>query len=155
MYIISAVVLVLVYIFDRERLQFDTKAFYRFLKILFIGSCLSIVVNYLAGRLPLLPPVAVSSLLLVWQEDIIFSCLLLYYLPKILPEHFQIPIMIMTSFVFGYMHLYQGIVSATLVSIYPYVSLYFGKRYGWGTVCVSHVTYDLSVYFICWTLHAI
>lgn len=155
LWIFAAFILAIVYVFDRSVLRFDSKAFLWFLKVLIIGSLLSIVLNSILGRFPPLPLVPVSSLLFVWGEDIIFSLLPLYYGSKLLPERCHVPVIILSSFVFGAFHLYQGLLFATVISLYPYISLHLGKKYGWGTVCVSHVTYDLLITFNVWAIHAI
>lgn len=144
--ILAGLVLAAVYVFDRERLQFDVKAIAEFTKLLLIGCALSIVLNYSLGRIPTLPPVGFGSLLLVWWEDVLFSLLSIYYAEKFLPKWAFVPVAITSSVIFGLAHLYQGYLAATLLSVYPYfISYKYGKKHGFGTIMVCHVIYDLMI----------
>lgn len=146
LWILAGIILVIVYIFDRKVLQFDLTAIKGFLKILLIGSGISIVLNLLVGRIPQLPPLPVSSLLFVWWEDVLFSLLLIYYAEKFLPKAMFIAVAIASSIVFGLGHLYQGWLAVVLLSLYPYFFSYkYGKKHGYGTVMLAHVVYDLSL----------
>lgn len=142
----AALILVIVYIFDRERLQFDVTAFKAFLKILFIGSAISVVLNTLLGRIPPQPFSDFSSLLFVWWEDILFILLPLFYGKKYLPHWAFVIVAVLTSAVFGLGHLYQGWLAAVLLSAYPYfISYHYGKKHGFGTVMVAHVVFDIVI----------
>src|SRR4051812_40640784 len=44
---------------------------------------------------------------------------------------------------FGLGHMYQGIPSALLLSLYVPISYRLGKKYGFGTVMICHVLFDL------------
>lgn len=143
---LAAVILAVVFIFDRKVLQFDPKAFVSFLKILIIGSCISIVVNALVGRFPPLPPVPVSFLLMVAWEDVLFSLAPIYYVHKYFPKYIAIPIAVISSIVFGLGHLYQGWIAVAVLSLYPFfISYKYGKTYGYGTIFLAHTVYDLMV----------
>lgn len=75
-----------------------------------------------------------------------FSLLLIYYAEKFLPKWIFVPIVVLSSLIFGAGHLYQGYFVAALLSLYPYfVSYKYGKKYGYGTVMLCHITYDLSI----------
>lgn len=50
--------------------------------------------------------------------------------------------LIMVSFGLG--HLYQGITAAVILSFYIPYSIHMGKKYGFGTVMLGHMLYDLS-----------
>lgn len=146
-WIFAAFILAIVYVFDRSVLRFDLKAFAWFLKVLIIGSIISIVLNSLVGRFPPLPLVPVSSLLFVWWEDVLFSLLSIYYAKKFLPKYLYVPVIFISSIIFGLGHLYQGWFAAIALSFYPYfVSYRYGKKHGHGTIMAMHVVYDLSVY---------
>jgi hypothetical protein len=143
---LAGLILVAVFFFDRERLQVDLSAIGKFLKIVLIGSALSFVIRYSLGRIPTLPPVGFGSLLLVWWEDVLFSLLSIYYAEKFLPKWVFVPLAVITSLVFGMGHLYQGWFAVLALSFYPYfVSYKCGKKYGYGTVMICHVLYDVIV----------
>lgn len=146
-WLFAGIVLVTVYFLDRERLQFDLKAFTNFLKIVLIGSSLSIALNTVLGRIPPLLPVEASSLLFVWWEDVLFSLLFIYYAEKLLPRWAFYIVAVISSVVFGLGHLYQGWLAAILVSFYPYfISYKYGKKHGFMTIMVCHVVFDLVIY---------
>jgi hypothetical protein len=50
----------------------------------------------------------------------------------------------MVMIAFGSGHLYQGLFSAILLSAYIPFTLRLGKKYGFGTVMLCHMAYDLS-----------
>jgi hypothetical protein len=143
---LAGLILVAVFIFDRERLQVDLTAIGKFLKIVLIGSALSFVIRYSLGRIPTLPPVGFGSLLLVWWEDVLFSLLSIFYAEKFLPKWVFVPVAVSVSIVFGLGHLYQGPLAVLVLSFYPYFMSYkYGKKYGYGTVMICHVLYDVIV----------
>ena len=143
---IGFVILALTFVYDRKVLQFDPSAFMRFLRILAIGISLSVFLNLLAGRIPNLPPVGFGSLFMVFWEDLLFAVLLIYYSEKVLPRWLFVPVVVISSLFFGAGHMYQGWFVALLLSLYPYfISYKFGKKYGFGTVMVAHVVYDLAI----------
>jgi len=45
---------------------------------------------------------------------------------------------------FGSGHIYQGVVPAFAISFYIPVAMRLGKQYGFGTVMICHILYDLS-----------
>lgn len=49
--------------------------------------------------------------------------------------------MVMMSFASG--HIYQGVIPAAAISIYILVSINMGKKYGFGTVMICHMLYDM------------
>lgn len=143
---IGFVILALTFVYDRKVLQFDPTAFLRFLRVLALGLSLSVVLNLLVGRFPPLPPVGFGSLFMVWWEDMLFGVLLIYYAEMFLPRWLFVPVVVLSSLWFGAGHLYQGWFVALLLSLYPYfISYKFGKKYGFGTVMVAHVVYDLAI----------
>lgn len=50
--------------------------------------------------------------------------------------------MVMLSFACG--HIYQGVIPAMGISLYILVSIGMGKKYGFGTVMLCHILYDMS-----------
>lgn len=52
--------------------------------------------------------------------------------------------LLVTMVAFGLGHLYQGVFSAVLLSFYIPYSMKLGKKYGFGTVMLGHMMYDLS-----------
>jgi hypothetical protein len=54
------------------------------------------------------------------------------------------PLMVLVMLSFGSGHLYQGPVMAFLLSFYVMYSMKKGREYGFGTVMIAHILYDLS-----------
>lgn len=147
LWILGAVVLSIVYLCDKEVLKFDSAIFFQFLKVLLLGSAIAIVVNTILGRFPLLPDLGSGTILLVGWEDLFFSAALIYYPKKYLPPFIAIPLAVMSSVLFAFGHLYQGILWAAITLIYPYfISYKLAKKHGYGTVIAIHTAYDLCIY---------
>ena len=51
-------------------------------------------------------------------------------------------VLVMLSFACG--HIYQGLFPALAISLYIPVAMKMGKKYGFGTVMISHMLYDMS-----------
>lgn len=56
----------------------------------------------------------------------------------------RIVFMIILMIDFGSGHLYQGLISATVLAFYVPITLMLGKKFGFGTIMICHVLYDLS-----------
>lgn len=91
-------------------------------------------------------PLAIT-LMTPWEDAM--HCLPLILLQRLIgtkwytwPIHGLAILILMISFGAG--HLYQGIFSAVLLSLYVPYSVRLGKRLGVGTVMVGHVLYDFT-----------
>jgi hypothetical protein len=56
----------------------------------------------------------------------------------------RIPLLILVMFAFGSGHVYQGLFAAFALSFYIPYTLKMGKKYGFGTVMICHMAYDLT-----------
>jgi len=56
--------------------------------------------------------------------------------------HYILLTMIMIEFGLG--HVYQGIPAAIALSFYIPYSLKLGKKFGWGTIMIGHILFDLT-----------
>ena len=52
--------------------------------------------------------------------------------------------LVVVSLSFGSGHIYQGLLPAIAICFYIPVAMKLGKQYGFGTVMISHILYDLS-----------
>lgn len=52
--------------------------------------------------------------------------------------------LVLVALSFGSGHIYQGIVPAVAICFYIPVTLKLGKKYGFGTVMLCHIMYDLA-----------
>jgi hypothetical protein len=89
----------------------------------------------------------IAGTLFVGWEDLCFSLPLVFTRRLIgtskwvMPIHYLLTIATMTSFMSG--HLYQGILSACLISLYIPFAVKFGREKGFGTLVINHILYDL------------
>lgn len=86
-----------------------------------------------------------NSLAAVWWEDACFVLpyLLAYnYIGK--KAYFLFPLFLSTNYIFMQGHAYQGPVGQ-ITFIFPFISFYYGKKYGLGTMMLCHILYDTSI----------
>lgn len=87
----------------------------------------------------------VNSLAGVWWED---SCFVLPYLIayRIFGKkaYFLFPLFVITSYEFMLGHSYQGI-TGCVTFLFPFVSFYYGRKHGSGTVMLCHIIYDTTL----------
>lgn len=146
-WLIGAIVLLFVWIFDGKVLKFDFEYYKHITKILLLGSAVALVVRSLFGVFPPAPNLSFGILLMVWWEDVMFSLLPIYYARKYLNSKISTILAIIASLAFAYGHLYQGALWAVITLLYPfYISYSIGKKHGYGTVMALHITYDVMVY---------
>lgn len=97
-----------------------------------------------AKNMSIIPwPVALT----VFWEDACHGLPLLL-LKKLLPTSKKMTLLYtcilgIVMFEFGIGHLYQGVVPAVLLSFYVPYSVKIGEKYGFGTVIIGHMMYDL------------
>lgn len=152
-WLIGSLILILVYLFDRKVLSFDYEYYSHYTKWILIASAIAIVVRYILGVFPPTPNLGFGTLLMVWWEDLVFSCLPIYYGKKYLHRYISTPLTIVASLAFAAGHLDQGLFWAFITLFYPlYISFHIGKRHGYGTAMALHVTYDILIYIVTITL---
>ena len=59
-------------------------------------------------------------------------------------QRLRLPLMAMVMFSFGSGHMYQGAFASCLLSLYIPVTMKLGKKYGFGTVMLCHMFYDMA-----------
>ena len=68
-------------------------------------------------------------------------------------KYVKMPLLLLVMIAFGSGHLYQGVLAAIGLSFYIPLSMNMGKKYGFGTVMLCHMGYDLStLLFFGWML---
>jgi len=86
-------------------------------------------------------------LFMVWWEDL-FYVLPMFWIVKRFKKWLAFLLIFFLSMDFGAGHMYQGVWGVIVTSFYPYfISYRYGKKYGLGTVMVSHVIYDFATVF--------
>lgn len=152
-WLISAIVAVLVYRKDKNIFRFDKSYYFHFLYIITIASATSLVLRYLLGAFPPVPELRFGYLLMVGWEDILFSLLPIYLARKYLSENAAMFTTLLASALFALGHKYQSDLWAFITLFYPFFFSYLiGRKHGYGTVIICHVTYDLIVHGTTWLL---
>lgn len=89
-----------------------------------------------------------EPLTMVWYEDMIHTLPLLvlirYTADWKFAKYIQNSAIFIVWFSFFTGHIYQGIIPASLISLYIIYSLKASKEIGLGTLAINHVLYDLS-----------
>lgn len=81
----------------------------------------------------------------VYWEDMFFVFPYLLALKKYKHKALALfPIFVFTTLYFASGHMYQG-EGWLITAIYPPISLYFGRKYGLGTMMVIHILYDSTI----------
>ncbi len=87
----------------------------------------------------------INSLLAVWWEDCVFVLpFLILHKNMGKKSYYLFPVFIATSFYFALGHLYQG-PTGWVSFIYPFISFYFARKNGLGTVMLCHIIYDVLI----------
>lgn len=131
----------------------NIKKFFIFMVLVFIVKTLEVVYLFspedLMSMQVLLLYIDPVSLSMVYWEDAVHTlpiAIISRYVSGPKSKFILIPILILTMISFGYGHLYQGALAASLLSLYVPISYYYGLRFGFGTVMICHVMYDLTIY---------
>lgn len=87
--------------------------------------------------------------LMVFWEDMIYAVPLAIMsltmgLDKIWKKCLYSTLLVLASLYFGIGHAYQGLLAVFLLSFYVPFSIKKGHQFGFGTVMICHVLYDLS-----------
>ncbi len=60
---------------------------------------------------------------------------------------FYIALIAAMSMTFGAMHSYEGLQAVAVLSLYIPFTMRLGQKYGFGTVMLCHIAYDLTTFF--------
>ena len=154
---IGCAILILFTLFDSNTVRIDWDAlskFQVFLVMLTLFRISKFSFFYDSGlSIPQMGPISQISpwqfFLVPWEDS--FYVLSMVFLRKFKwtsKWYIWYPIFVGVSVWFGYGHIYQGLYAAVLLSIYPYfISYWYGSKFGFGTVCLSHIMYDMVTFF--------
>ena len=139
----------------RDVLKIDKSVIIKFAKILAIGTAARLIVFHFFAPAAVIEQMREMTKLIPWQalfgvfwEDACFSMPLvlagLMFNKSKLWSWLSKPMLavVMASFACG--HLYQGLSSALMISLYIPFAMQMGKKYGYGTVMLCHIMYDFS-----------
>jgi len=91
--------------------------------------------------------IPISMVFTVFWEDAVFGLPLAMLRRKIGKKRWPLPFywlyMGIAMVLFGSGHMYQGVVRASLLSLYVPFTVKMGTKYGFGTVMIGHIMYDL------------
>lgn len=138
----------------RDVLKIDWKALMKFLKFMGIITAIRFVMMKF-----LLPEAAIEQArslvaFLPWQTTLgVFWEDAVYTMPLVLMERvygnekwhkwMKYPMVGLAMVSFGVGHVYQGALIAALLSLYIPWSMGMARKYGYGTVMLGHMSYDL------------
>lgn len=153
---IGAFILTMFFIFDRKTIRIEWDAISRFLAFMTLATCIRIAMYDLVMRInPGAIPQMHQQLLempkilfaMVWWEDAFFV-LPIFLAWKYCSKYIFFLVALGMSMWFGFGHAYQGLYGIMITSIYPvFISLRYGRKYGFGTVMIGHILYDYITYF--------
>jgi hypothetical protein len=59
-------------------------------------------------------------------------------------QYARLPLLAMVMFSFGSGHMYQGVLASCMLSLYIPITMKLGKKWGFGTVMLCHMFYDMA-----------
>lgn len=62
-------------------------------------------------------------------------------------KYLYVPLMALMSLSFGSGHMYEGVGAVAMLTFYIPITMRLGKKYGFGTVMLCHMAYDLTTFF--------
>lgn len=153
---IAAAILLGFFIFDRKTIRIEWDAISRFLAFMTLATCLrlafyDLMVKFAPQAIPQMHQQLIEMpkilFAMVWWEDAFFV-LPIFLAFKYCNKYLAIAVAIFFSMWFGFGHAYQGLYGVMITSIYPvFISLRYGRKYGFGTVMICHILYDFLTYY--------
>lgn len=153
---IGFLIFVALYCFDRETIRIDKVGVGKFLWFMGTVTIVRLVLISISVSLGASPfdinsganQLDFWNLSLVFWEDCIFA-IPLYYMKDRWnwSKYIYIPLFMMSSVVFALGHIYQGEWVFFPMLLVPYLAFYKnGKKWGFGTVMVCHILFDMITY---------
>lgn len=89
------------------------------------------------------------SFMLVFWEDVFFGMSIYWIMKKFKEQKWiWVPAVTAISVLFGLAHGYQGPYAIMITTFYPFfISYRLGKKYGFGTVQIGHILYDVITFY--------
>jgi len=147
----------------KDVVRVDKKGLFGFAKWMVIITIFRVIVLGLLTPKSQLQAIHEASMFIPWQATLgVFWEDMCHTVPLVLLgrmfkktkwyKFLSLPLMILVMISFGSGHVYQGVFAAAMISFYIPVTIRLGKKYGFGTVMICHMLYDLitilSVRFI-------
>jgi len=140
---------------QKKVIRVEKKAFFDFAKFLAVVTLYRIVLFKIFGHTKYLTDAAANISIIPWPltltvfwEDACHG-LPLFLLKRLIGDRkwlkpFYYLALGLVMFEFGLGHVYQGVLSACMLSLYIPYSIKLGEKYGFGTVMLSHTLFDLT-----------
>lgn len=131
---------------NKDLLRIDKKALLRWGKYLFFMTAVRIIfiILFRIHMQDSIIPLATTGF--VWWENLVFT-IPLVILKRALPitklsKILYFTCMLLSMFIFGSYHVYQGLFAATALSFYIPWDVKLGTKYGFGSTMILHCSYD-------------
>lgn len=137
----------------KNLIKVDFKAIFKFLRWMLFLTAIRVIVFKLAMPAKMIEELRQMAGFIPWQTTLgVFWEDACYGLPLVLMEKMynksswykfvRIPLLAMFMMSFGSGHIYQGLTGLLLAFYIPF-SISMGKKYGFGTVMLCHIMYDM------------
>lgn len=144
--VVSSLLLIVYRSFIGDKyIRFEWDAYSRFISFMVMVALFRIAISY--GNLahtPVSNHSDLTNLLLVFWEDVYYVWPIKIIMDKIYPKYKYLSLVMAFALIFEFAlgHQYWG-TAWPLAGLYPLVAYHYSKKYGLGTVMISHITYDL------------
>lgn len=143
---VSVIILILMFLFDRKRLNLNTDAMAKFTGFMVLISLVRLCIMEIDPsnvRSPGMGVLRLNYFLYVGLEDVFFAMLPIYILKKVNKNIFKVIVWTIFSAIFASAHYYQGILAVFITAFYPYfISRKYILKTSLTTVMCCHFIYD-------------
>ena len=140
---------------NKDLIRIEKKPLMKFAKFLVFLTIYRLIVFHFLAHYPMVENASAAVQSIPWQmtflvfwEDMSFALPLVFLKKLIGSKKWLQPIywlgMATMMLSFGSGHIYQGLLPALALSLYVPFSVSRGKMYGFGTVVLCHMPYDMS-----------
>lgn len=142
-------VFVLAYFLDRKEFVIKLDSVAKFMAFMFTIMLIKICI-WNGQMVPSHYKIAsMQGFLFVFLEDAFFVMLPYYICKKLNNKYAKLIVWLFFSILFGYGHIYLGVVWACITLLYPYfISYNYAKKSTFATVMVCHFVYDCLIFLL-------
>lgn len=139
---------------NREMVRITPKGVFKFFLFMLVLSVFRYVLLKNFASQETLDHAAMITGMIPWQstlgvfwEDAVFAMPLAVLREKVVKTSQYwtvfVPFLLLSMFVFGSGHTYQGNIAAGILSLYVPLSVTLGRKHGFGTMMICHIMYDM------------
>ena len=142
-------VFIIAYIFDNDQMKIKLDGVAKFIAVMVILMMIKICL-WQGQMVPTHSVIkSMFGFLFVFLEDAFFVMVPFYLCKKIGNKYLKGLVWLSFSLLFGYGHIYLGMMWATITVMYPYfISYRYAQKSTFATVMVCHFLYDCFVYIL-------